>query len=345
VAANKFTAYLAAKVTAPGRLRLIDGPPAAFLAPFPLHVLSLDTGLKQRLHLFGIRTLGQLAALPQAEIQTQFGTHGATLHRLARGEDRRPIVSPPRELSCSRQVALDDAVVNKLQLEQIVDTLSAELTTRLSESHHLAAGRIALHLELSDGSLLTPQRFLRQPSRTPSRLQRQARQLLQRCEFTAGVVSVALHFHDLVPVEVQQLSLFDPPAGGRAETLQEVIDELTERYESKVFVVGAEAQPDAQLPERRYKWHKVAGSQNTAIFRSAHQPITPLLDQDGVFSGFHWQGRRHTIAHVTAWREDTAWWEAQAQRDRYKVLTESGLLLLITHDALRDRWVVNHVFD
>ena len=53
-----------------------------------------DAELADLLVRLGIRTLGQLAALPAPSVLARFGPAGAVAHRLARGLDERPLVGP-----------------------------------------------------------------------------------------------------------------------------------------------------------------------------------------------------------------------------------------------------------
>ena len=82
------------------------GEEAAALAPLPLRVLTqlgvgplaVDSGPPQtpgiieQLHRWGLRTLGDLGALPAAELSTRLGQPGLRLQRWARGEEMRPLV-------------------------------------------------------------------------------------------------------------------------------------------------------------------------------------------------------------------------------------------------------------
>jgi len=65
------------------------GEAAAFLAPFGVATLDRPD-LADLLIRLGLRTLGQLAALPGADLATRFGPEGVRAHRLARGADERP---------------------------------------------------------------------------------------------------------------------------------------------------------------------------------------------------------------------------------------------------------------
>jgi protein ImuB len=65
------------------------GATPGFLAPFSVATLDRPdlTDLLTRL---GLHTLGQLAALPGADLAARFGPEGVRAHRLASGEDERP---------------------------------------------------------------------------------------------------------------------------------------------------------------------------------------------------------------------------------------------------------------
>ncbi len=104
------------------------GGEAAYLAPAPLSLLDLSPEMAARFERWGIRTLGELAALPPAPLSERLGGEGIRLQQLARGEDRRPLQpwAPP--------VVFEESA----ELEGAVDTLGplANLAVKL-------AGRIA----------------------------------------------------------------------------------------------------------------------------------------------------------------------------------------------------------
>ena len=83
------------------------GRTAEFLAGQPVSVLAGQdpagqdlVGLLNRL---GLRTLGDLAALPVGDVASRFGAAGETAHRLAHGLGSRPLaVRPPAESWSSR---------------------------------------------------------------------------------------------------------------------------------------------------------------------------------------------------------------------------------------------------
>lgn len=62
---------------------------------------------------------------------------------------------------------------------------------------------------------------------------------------------------------------------------------------------------------------------------------------------FRWVGRTHRIQHVSArWRIHTLWWtDAEVWRDYREVTTDTGLLCLLFHDLLTDKWFLERVYE
>src|SRR5262249_19692315 len=75
-------------------MRVAPGRSRAFLAPFPVSVLD-SPDLTDLLPRLGIRTLGEFASLPAAEVANRLGTPGVTAHGLAGGLGRRPLAPRP----------------------------------------------------------------------------------------------------------------------------------------------------------------------------------------------------------------------------------------------------------
>lgn len=70
-------------------LIVAPGGSADFLRDLPVEVLD-DPDLVGLLRRMGLRTVGDFAALGGSDVHTRFGSHGALLHRLARGQDPKP---------------------------------------------------------------------------------------------------------------------------------------------------------------------------------------------------------------------------------------------------------------
>ena len=168
VADGLFAALLAARdagpaTAGPGPVLVIPpGRTAGFLARQPVSVLE-DQDLAGLLTRLGLRTLGDLAALPAGDVAGRFGPAGETAHRLASGRGSRPLAAPPpaEDLSVAREFdppePLAEPVVfaAKALAEQMHDGLAARGLTcvRVQIRATWADGRESRRLWRHDGLL------------------------------------------------------------------------------------------------------------------------------------------------------------------------------------------------
>jgi protein ImuB len=124
------------------------GQEASMLAPLPVGVLELNAGQAETLSLWGIRTLGMLAALPEDALIARMGQAGKRLRALARGEWPHLLqpVEVPFELV---ERAAFDAAVELLEsllfvLHAMLDQLLERARSRMSV---LAEVTVTLALE------------------------------------------------------------------------------------------------------------------------------------------------------------------------------------------------------
>jgi hypothetical protein len=61
---------------------------------------------------------------------------------------------------------------------------------------------------------------------------------------------------------------------------------------------------------------------------------------------FKWRGRSHRVVWLAKqWRMDWGWWRLRVWRDYYKLLTDTGLLVLVYQDLLDGKWYLQQVYD
>ncbi|MFB4314275.1 DNA polymerase Y family protein [Actinomadura sp. 21ATH] len=150
IADGLFAAELAARDQ--GGTVVAEGGAAAFLAPYPLSVLDRPE-LADLLRRLGVRTLGDFAALPAGHVAGRFGPDGALAHRLARGEEPRPVAPAPAAADLSVRDEFDPPAA---RAEQVVFA-AKRLAGRLHEG--LGAGgltcvRLAVDVGFADGHVL-----------------------------------------------------------------------------------------------------------------------------------------------------------------------------------------------
>ena len=173
VADGAFAASLAARATAPvvgaalpsggdgaAVLVLADGATPSFLADLPVSALAgADDGgamqdLASLLVRLGLRTLGAVAALAEADLVARFGPGGGVAWRRSRGLDDQPLDArdPPPDLAA--QVVLDPPADRIDTAAFAARTLAADLHDRL-EASGLACTRLTIEALTTDGLRLS----------------------------------------------------------------------------------------------------------------------------------------------------------------------------------------------
>ena len=75
-------------------------------------------------------------------------------------------------------------------------------------------------------------------------------------------------------------------------------------------------------------------------------PVTVQTDASGLPACLIWDHQPHPIAHIAnRWRLAWGWWRWPVQRDVFKVVAATGLLLDIYRDQLTDEWYVQRLYD
>jgi protein ImuB len=123
--------FAAAVAAMRGRVIAPLGSPA-FLAPFAIDLLD-QPDLCDLFRRLGLRTLGDLAALPRQRVIARFGAAGEIAHRLASGDDER-LLEPrgtPVDLTVVREL---DPPANRVDVAMFAGKAAAdELAARLME--------------------------------------------------------------------------------------------------------------------------------------------------------------------------------------------------------------------
>ena len=217
IADGLFAAALAAR----GSRVVATGESAAFLASFPVVALERPE-LADLLVRLGIRTLGQLAALPAADVLARFGPDGAIAHRLARGLEERPVSggTPPPDLVVSRELDPPAARVDTAAFA--AKALASELHERL-QGLGLSCTRVRVEAETEHGERLS-RLWRHDGALTAGAMAERVRWQLdgwlrgtagehQDCEPTAGIVLLRLAAEEVHTDQGMQLGFW----GGSAE--------------------------------------------------------------------------------------------------------------------------------
>lgn len=169
VSGNFHAAIAVAKGPLPLSVRVIPtGEESTALASLPLTVLSLTEQQAETFALWGIGTLGMLAALPEKELISRLGQAGKRLHQMARGEMPHlfqpvvPAFTLQERMELESPVEVLDALmfVVNLMLEQLILRATARVLSLASVTITLALEGRATHTRTVRPALPTNDRQL-----------------------------------------------------------------------------------------------------------------------------------------------------------------------------------------
>jgi protein ImuB len=242
VSANRFVAIAAAR-TQVGVTHIFPGQEAGFLSVLPLDTLPLDPREQEVFARWGLRTVGDLARLPEDSLVARFGTRGGQLSQLARGREdavMRPYEPPP---ALEEKSDLDWQIVELEPLAFLLSGLLERLCLKL-QGHNLAAAEIRVALKLADGSRYERAVAMSHPLADPRTLL-----ALVRIDLAAHPPSDAIEGVTVAaqpaPRRLTQFSLFDP-ALPSPEKLAVTLARLTQLVGPGR--VGAPVVPDTHRP-------------------------------------------------------------------------------------------------
>ena len=165
VATNKLVAKVASDLRKPDGLVVVaPGEEAAFLAPLPISRLwGVGERTGAALADFGVRTIGDLAALPPDVVIRRFGKHGASLVDRARGIDADPIHEGDPAKSVGHEHTFDVDTSDREVIERTLLAMSDGVAGRL-RSAGVRAGTVAVKIRDSSFRTITRQRTLAEPT-------------------------------------------------------------------------------------------------------------------------------------------------------------------------------------
>ena len=350
IASTRVAALAAARGRA-GLTVVTPGQEADALAPLPLDLLDLSDDRRALFHRWGLRTLGDLAALPAKGLSERLGPEGPRLRRLARGEDDTPLV-PTRapdvfESGLDLEWPIDGLEPLSFVLARVLEPLMASLVRRGRR-----AAAVTLDLALVDGR---HHRRTLKPA-APSSEARTWRTLLLldlEAHPPGEAVQAVLASAEPTAARTVQFSLLDP-AQPSPERLAELLGRLHEwtaagrggaavlldTHRPGAFAMEAYAPgPPAAAP--------VAADGPRLALRAYRPPLAAhvaLRDGAPVFVAAG-AVRGAVVDRAGPWRASGDWWDTPWSREEWDVALAGGGLFRIFNDRLREAWFVEGELD
>jgi DNA polymerase-4 len=218
------------KGEAPNAITIVPpGTEAAFLAPLPADMLwGVGPKTAARLAEYGLKTIGDLARRPPADLVRWFGENGRDLARRARGVDDSPLVTEHEVKSVSQETTFARDVRDDKALFATLRELSAEVGRHLREAG-IAGATVKIKLRWPDFTTLTRQVTRPQPTDQDEEIYMTALTLLNKVRSKGKADRLIGVGVSGLGAPLRQMELWGQDSEKRRK-LQGVLDEVQQKF-------------------------------------------------------------------------------------------------------------------
>lgn len=344
-----------------GQVRAIWRGPAD-LAPLPVAGLRLGADTVLLLHRLGLKTVGDLSAVPRLGLARRFSRTDLAENPLLRldqmtGQLPEPLAPPEAPPVFCADARLAEPIFDPTHH---LPGLCADLCARLAHAGH-GARRLRLSVYRTDGEVARIEVAMATPSREAAHLAFLFRDRLEKIDPGFGFDLISLEATVTEPLGVVQANL----AGGTDAALE--LSHLVDRL-AMHFGPGALSRPVARashIPERAEARIPPMATIPDIVPPLAERPLR-LLDHaeeirvmyavpEGPPAQFVWRRQTHrTVRYAGPERIAPEWWQDQPGtrlRDYFKVEDDKGRRYWLYREGLHDdgrggdpRWFLHGMF-
>jgi protein ImuB len=253
VAPSRFAAVAASTRARVRRPAVISGgrkQARAYLAPLPVALLRarpMLADLPEALERLGVRTLGELAALPPAALADRFGKAGLLAHELAGGSDGALRPRPATEF-LRESLELPEAA-SGTQLERGLGLLIDRLLASRERRGRTLRSVVLSAVLVEQGGTWREQVVFREALADPVRIRLALGPRLALMPAPAELLRLAVERFG--PPASDQRALLEGPAAARAARLREAIRQARAAAGPDAALRVLEVDPSSRFPERR----------------------------------------------------------------------------------------------
>ena len=235
----KFLAKVASDLEKPRGFSVIGRAEAVeFLATRPVTTIwGVGRAFNATLEADGIRTIGQLQVMEEADLMRRYGAMGQRLYRLSRGIDDREVHLNDPAKSVSAETTFFDDISRHDDLVPIMRRLSEKVSKRL-KSEDLAGQTVVLKLKTAEFKSRTRNKRLEDPTQLADRIFRTGISMLERETDGTKFRLLGIGVTDLTdPARADPPDLVDVQAGRRAAA-EAAMDKLREKFGAAAVETG-----------------------------------------------------------------------------------------------------------
>ena len=353
--ANQHTALCMAPTARRVPIHVPAGEEGRHLGPLPLVLLNLTPRQTETLSLWGLRTFGELADLPEVELIARLGQVGKQLRLLARGEHPHHMVPEEPSFALDEFVTFDNPIEILDSLLFVLGPMLDQLLARAqNRSFALASVTVTLGLDGSGEHI----RIIKPALPV---LRREVLLKLLHLDLIAhpppaGVLSILVHAE---PGDVSkvQLGLFAPqlPEPLRLDvTLARIAALVGEARVGRARLLDTH-KPDSFTMERfsvPTSPVKKRDPRSSVSVRRCRPPWHLAVQHEGQhLISFEMHGKRYNVQESYGpWRKSGEWWSSEVWSwEEWDVRAAphdgNALLCLIAHDLLRRHWQLEALYD
>ena len=336
-----------------GVTRVDENEVRAKLAPLPLSMLRVEVAMLATLTRWGIRNLGELAALPEAALISRIGQQGKRLQRLAVGREEHLLVPEDPSFVLSEHVALDSPLDS---LESLLFIVSPMLETLLRQAmnHAYALRSVTITLDLEKAAPHQLEIRPAVPVQNKDLLLKLLNLKLQAEPPQAGILAVTLTAEPALP-QVAQRGLFQAqfPEPDKLDLLiarlKAIVGEenvgspvLSNNFCDDEFIM-VPFQPSAGV---KATTQPVAPRSALRRFRPGH-PVKVVF-RDAVPALLFWRGERLELESVSGpWQSSGYWWDGRRweANEWDAVVARPPQSLRLRHEPEPGTWYVAGQYD
>ena len=354
--ANYDTAVCLAPVAHTSPILVPSGKENESLRELPLSVLRLTDPMAETLAHWGLRTLGDLAVLPELDLVVRLGAEGKRLRLLARGEHSHFMIPEEPAFELKEHITFDSPLDLLDSLLFVLGPMLDQLLAR-AQNRSLALASVMVILGLDEGGVHRRTIKPALPTEQSEVLVKRLLLDLHAHSPAAGIMSVS------VCAEPGHRSTVQTGLFSRSMPEPMCLDVTLARVAALVGEerVGYARLLDTHRPDSFVMERFVVPSEGPCTHTSTQQGIAlrrcrPLIAitmrQEGQrLKAFSLHGKLYVVQVAYGpWRRSGEWWSSEVwSREEWDVSAKAGeedtLLCVLTHDLLRRDWQIEALYD